>query len=98
MSTAKHRFASSSKPLAYLVLNFESAVVQDVRIKVERPSSAEAAHAKDMMQCDMERWVTLAMLAHEAMVLTNTLDNEKQSACDVHDELAHFVNRCRALS
>ena len=46
LGLAKHRFDSSSRPLAYFCLTFESLIMTACRIMVERPTKIEGATAE----------------------------------------------------
>ena len=62
LGLAKHRFDSSSRPLAYFCLTFESLIMTACRIMVERPNKIEEANA-EMFLRSLHLVVCLRLLA-----------------------------------
>ena len=62
LGLAKHRFDSSSRPLAAFFPTFEALVMTAGRIMVERPGKAEEQNAELFLRsCTVERHLTAAL-------------------------------------
>lgn len=101
LQSAKHRFASTQKPLGRFVLLLDAILATAHEIIDRRPGKAEATYAYEFLEMfDEEQFVTLAMLADagdEAAALVRFFDSEAYDVASAPAEIRVFLERADLL-
>lgn len=101
LQSAKHRFASTQKPLGRFVLLMDALLATAHEIVGRRPGKAEAKHAYAFLELfNEEQYITLAMLADagdEAAALVRFFDSETYDVALAPSEIRVFLERADLL-
>lgn len=101
LQSAKHRFASTQKPLGRFVLLVDAILATAHEVVSRRQGLAEATHAYEFLEFfSEEHYVTLAMLADagdEAAGLVRFFDSEAYDVAAAPSEIRVFLERADFL-
>jgi len=101
LQSAKHRFASTQKPLGRFVLLVDAILATAHEVISRRQGKAEAKHAYEFLELfNEEQYITLAMLADagdEAAGLVRFFDSEAYDVAAAPAEIRVFLERADFL-